>query len=637
MLTRVLWRALRRVRSRGGTFASGLLSVAVTMGFLPRVGESILLESAVLNPAQPVSTGQFGSALAAEGDTVVVGAPLRQNGRGLVLVYQRSGSGWGTVDLVARLSPSDPGSGPAFFGSSVAMEGDTIVVGAPGWTPSSDPSSRSNGAVFVYQKPPGGWQDMTETARLTSPEPPRGDLFGHAVAISGEAIVVAAPLQDHGEPEADKDYGAVYVFVRSGSAWTTSSLPAAKLVASDPYKNAQFGKALAISAGTLVVGAPLRYVASEGLVYVFEKPDSGWSNGTEVARLRPFERHAFEGFGASVAIEGNTVLVGAPQRHDYSSRPTRGMVGGAFVFERPVGGWSGELTETAFLKVWDGRDLDLAGTAVAFWGNRVLLGIPGFGDPSTCCFGAIAVFERPTSGWFGVLHEVAKITPSDPAGGERFGAPVAVTGSAVVGGAPGREAAGLPLVGRALVFEDKVLCSATPRSGCKSVTVGKGTPTLVLSKSAVGIQRDRIAFRWFPGEATDFSEFGDPASRAFALCVYDEQSAGFNLVASATAPPGGICRNRPCWRQNRSRTKWLYRDRDLTPDGLLRLDLVAGASGKARIVALAKGSLARVPALPLQQNTRVVAQVVSDTGACWSAEFTAPAQVNTDRRFRDKD
>jgi hypothetical protein len=230
------------------------------------------------------------------------------------------------------------------------------------------------------------------------------------------------------------------------------------------------------------------------------------------------------------------------------------------------------------------------------------------------------------------------MTPADPVEGDRFGETVAASGPVVAVGAPYRDDGALKDVGRAYVFEEQVLCASTPRTGCKQITTGKGAPALLLSKGRSGVQHDRAIFRWFPGAATDLAEFGNPLSdRTYALCIYDETSTGFQLIVDTTALPGGTCAGRPCWRMNRTGTKYLYRNPELTPDGMLRLDLISGPDRKARLVAVAKGARAGIPALPLQQNSRVVAQIVNDLGTCWSVEFQAPARVNSTGKFRDND
>lgn len=531
------------------------------------------------------------------------------------------------------------------FGSSVAVQGDTIAVGALDWEAPGEPGYYSRGAVFVYEKPASGWQGViTETARLTSSDPDITQRLGHSVAISGDTIVAGAPLVSLGGGTFD-NYGAVYVFTRNGSSWTNST-QTARLIASDRGARDELGNAVAISGNTIVASAYQANIGANvaaGALYVFEKPPGGWADSVEVAKLHASDGandDAGDNLGDALAFDGNTILAGRPWTNFVTPRGIQYGVGAVFVFSRPPGGWSGVLTENAMLRVSDAKEDDGVGSAVAFWGDTALVGIPYYGDPVTGeGRGAIAMFRRPSSGWSGVLFEDSKMLPSDPMEGDSFGESVAVSGSVAVVGAPYRSIAGLRDVGHAYVFEQQALCTAVPRTGCKQVaSTASGKPAIALLRPRADRAYDRVVFRWKPGQATTMAEFGDPSlDRTYALCVYDETPSGFVLLVDTTASPGGVCANKPCWRLNRSGTKWLFRNPELTPDGMLRMDLQSGPDGSARVVAVAKGYRAGVPPLPVQQATRVVAQVVNDLGTCWSAEFTAPAKKNTDKKFTDSD
>jgi hypothetical protein len=151
------------------------------------------------------------------------------------------------------------------LGRSIAISGDTIVVGAF-WDDSF------KGSAYVFVKPGSGWATATETAKLTASDGAGKDYFGISVAISGDTIVVGAYLDD-----SYIGSGSAYVFVKPGSGWTTA-LPStlnetAKLTVSDA---SQFGYSVAISGDTVVVGA-VYDVSNKGSAYVFVKPGSGWT------------------------------------------------------------------------------------------------------------------------------------------------------------------------------------------------------------------------------------------------------------------------------------------------------------------------------------------------------------------------
>ncbi len=228
-----------------------------------------------------------------DGDTVVVGAHQHDvNGNvnaGAAYVFTRGSSGW--VQR-ARLSAED-GTNNDEFGISVAVDGDTVVVGAYG-----DDGNR--GAAYVFTRPDGGWTSTTTAAKLTASDGEEDDRFGHSVAVVGDTVVVGA-YGDGG------NRGAAYVFTKTGGAWI-STTTAAKLTASDGEANDEFGVSVAVDEDTVVVGAHLHdldvdgaSMLDAGAVYVFTKPAAGWTSSTESAKLTATDGAAGDEFGISVA------------------------------------------------------------------------------------------------------------------------------------------------------------------------------------------------------------------------------------------------------------------------------------------------------------------------------------------------
>ena len=144
----------------------------------------------------------------------------------------------------AKLVASDGAAG-AVFGNAVAISGNTVVVAAAGATAAS---SSTQGEVYVFTEGAAGWSDMTETAQLTPSDNATGDAFGSAVAISGSTIVVTATATTGWQ-------GAAYVYTEPASGWTGSMTQTAKLTASDGAKGDGFGGSVAIDGNTVVVGA----------------------------------------------------------------------------------------------------------------------------------------------------------------------------------------------------------------------------------------------------------------------------------------------------------------------------------------------------------------------------------------------
>lgn len=332
-----------------------LICFAVLCAGRPAYGESpLLVQQAGLNPKDPVERAQFGWSVAISGDTVVGGAP-NSSGPGAAYVFFRTGSGWSQQQ---KLSPDVARTG---FGKSVAISGDTLVVGSPSDSGGGTPS----GAAYVFVRTGTAWSLQQ---RLTASDVRASDQFGSSVAISGETIVVGAlgaayvfvrnasrwseqqkllpgdgkggsfgsSVALDGETAVVGDpalaAGSAYVFARSGTSWSQVQ----KLTASDAAAAANFGYSVAIRGEKAIIGAPYSDSAGfdSGSAYVFIKDGASWSQQQKLipADAVPpgdvFGKH----FGESVAISDETILVGA--RHDNSGK------GAAYVFGRSGTSWS---------------------------------------------------------------------------------------------------------------------------------------------------------------------------------------------------------------------------------------------------------------------------------------------------------
>ena len=177
---------------------------------------------------------------------------------------------------LAELTASDGASGDA-FGSSVAISGNTVVVGAPN-------SNKRRGAAYVFVRPATGWANMTEMAKLPAWHGADAK-FGSSVAISGNTIAVGAPSQPVFAGFKPNDFqGTAYVFVKPVSGWADMT-PTAKMTASDGAPGDFMGSCIAISGDTVVVGANQIDSLGVGAAYVFVKPVGGWRDMTETAEL----------------------------------------------------------------------------------------------------------------------------------------------------------------------------------------------------------------------------------------------------------------------------------------------------------------------------------------------------------------
>ncbi len=408
--------------------------------------------------------------------------------------------------IAAALAREDPGSflqrgeltashglSGEEFGESVAISGNTIVVGTPNYV---DPATNvEQGGAYVFTKPASGWAHVTQTARLTAAEGQSEELFGACVSISGDTIVVGAPFRAVGRHAGQ---GVAYVFVKPAAGWRNAT-PAAELTAAKGATDQFFAESVAVSGATIVAGVPGDTVggsALQGAADVFTRPASGWSGSlTERAVLRAADGRPGDALGGSVAISGDTIVAGA-DRHMVAGAANAGA---AYVFVKPVRGWA-SATQTAELTAPAGAAGDHLGEAVAVSGGTVVAGAPGRAVGGNAAQGAVYLFARPASGWGGPLSETAELTPADGAKGDALGRPLAISGDVIVAGSRFTEVAKSIDQGAAYVFsrpaegwasatqtaELTAADGATGDSLGRSVAVSEGTIVVAAPDHRVG-------------------------------------------------------------------------------------------------------------------------------------------------------
>ena len=365
---------------------------------------------------------EFGHSVALAGNTIVVGAyqhDVNGNGNanaGAAYVFTRDPNSGGWSEPV-KLIAYDGGMDDQ-FGYSVAVDGNTVVVGAR-W------HNGRKGAAYVFTKPATDvWADIniTTAAKLTALGGIGFDYFGHSVAVDGETVVVGAILHDFDEKS---NTGAAYVFTKSGGNWT-SGTETAMLTADDPKANAQFGSSVSVDGDTVVVGAP-KYDGDSGAAYVFTE-GAGWATGTgtETARLAASDREKGDYFGTSVSVRGDTIVVGAyaadivPPDGDDNPRS-----GAAYVFTKPVGGlWANypnedHRTESTKLILPRGQgeieENDEFGNSVALDGQYIVVGAPlDDVDADADDFGSVYVSDIPV--WTDINESEATTTSATVTG-----------------------------------------------------------------------------------------------------------------------------------------------------------------------------------------------------------------------------
>lgn len=296
------------------------------------------------------------------------------------------------------------------FGYSVAIDDDTLLVGAPG----DDDRGPGAGAVYVYRLIGNAW---TFEQKLFGNDTQANDQFGAAVALSGHTALIGSY---HDNNVGGQFAGAAYVFDRTVNAWTQSQ----KLLAADAREFDVFGWSVAIDADTAVVGTPdgdSATLADCGAAYLYQRAAGTWA---PVGKRNAADAAAGDFFGRSVAIRGDLVVVGAYGHEEPGGSDT----GAAYVFERLGGAWP----QTARLRAFDAANVDWFGWSVAIDNGRALVGSPR-DDVAGSESGSAYLYEKLAGQW---LHR-ARIAPSDLAAHDSFGWSVALLGDLAIGGATG--------------------------------------------------------------------------------------------------------------------------------------------------------------------------------------------------------
>lgn len=367
-------------------------------------------QEAYLKASNTQAFDNFGGAVAVAGDTIVVAAQGEDsaatgvngnqadnsaNFAGAAYVFTRSGTAWSQQ---AYLKASNTGANDR-FGYSVAITGDTVVVGAKDEASSatgvngnqSNNSASGAGAAYVFVRSGTTW---TQQAYLKASNTGVSDSFGWSVAAAGDTVVVGATGEAsaatgvNGNQSDNSAFaaGAAYVFVRSGTTWSQQ----AYLKASNTGASDSFGSLVAVSGDTAVVGAPMEDSAATGVdgdqnsngatnagaAYVFIRNGATWS---QQAYLKASNTGADDSFGFAVAVAGDTVAIGAPGE-DSSATGVNGSQnnngvsdsGAAYVFTRSGATWSQQY----YLKASNTGTVDSFGWSVATSGGTVVVGAP---------------------------------------------------------------------------------------------------------------------------------------------------------------------------------------------------------------------------------------------------------------------
>ncbi len=379
-----------------------ILKVSFAQGQMP-LQQS---ESARILASDPSSVAEFGTSVAVYGDTLVLGAPSAldtQNEQGgAVYIYVRVGAGW---SFQSKLTQPDPSINPR-FGTSVAIEGNTLVIGAP----NDIASSTNRGSVYVFLRDGSNW---TMQQKLIPSDGRRGFAFGSAVAVGGNVIAVGA---FRGEVNG-VERGSAYVFTNTNSTWVeTTTLT--------DTTGGEFGSSISVSGNTIVVGSRYGGVnfSGTGFAYVYVRDANAWPLQ---ARLIAADTAYGDRFGSDVEIDGDTLLIGAD---DNAAAGGVVRVGAAYVFTRTNGTWT-EKQKFAVSSPKYGQ----FGASVGISGDKLIIGDSRVEVNGQSSQGAAYVFVKNGPTWS--LQN--RLTASDGKVADFLGTDVAIEGNKFFVGAPG--------------------------------------------------------------------------------------------------------------------------------------------------------------------------------------------------------
>jgi hypothetical protein len=398
-----------------------------------------------VDAADTSSRDHYGASVSVDGDTALIGAPLEGDpDLGAVYVFVRSGTTW--VEA-AKLTASD-GAPDDDFGRSVAVRGDTALIGAPG----VDDLGADKGATYVFVRSGSTW---SEQAKLLASD--GGGWFGASVALSGETALVGAPTHNGIR-------GAAYAFVRSGTRWSEEDM----LLPGVQSPGDRFGTSVALSGEVALVGAPFEdgpFGGTSGVAYVFRRSGKTWAQEDKLNGRSSSDR-----LGMSVSIEGDLALAGAPEFD--STFNSNGGKAHVYRFDGTAWNLEADLIPTGI------GVANLFGWSVSLAGDKAVIGAPK-SDPGGADSGSVFVFRGSGTTW----TEESQLEDPDGAPGDQFGIAVSASANTVLAGAQYNDHAGLSS-GSARAFEGLSpsyvgsYCTAgTSASGCQALIATSGTPS----------------------------------------------------------------------------------------------------------------------------------------------------------------
>lgn len=408
---------------------------------------------------------QFGYSMVMVGEYLIVGAPTHDldstgvnsvTDAGAVFVYRRVS---GLYTLVQKITPTANRGAADLFGYSMAVDGDTLVVGAPqhDFDATGANSITDAGAVWVYRLNNSTWNLEAKVTPTGTNARVAGDQFGYSVSVKNGLMVVGAPYQDYDQLGGNTitDSGAAWVFRRSGSTWNLEDK--VSQTGEERRNGDNLGSSVSVWADTMVVGAPNHgydrfnraFLANAGAAYVFKWNGNAWTYSNKLTPIGANARNANDLFGSSVAVWNGYIVIGAPQ-HAYDTDGTTTVTNGgaAWVFALNNNGYWAQMAKLAAVGTNSRVASDKFGSVLAIRDNTIVVGVPQHpndtgGANTLTGAGAAYVYSLVTQSDNSQLWQFNnKLIPTGANArnaSDAFGTSVSVYGNALVVGAPGHQ------------------------------------------------------------------------------------------------------------------------------------------------------------------------------------------------------
>ena len=402
------------------SFANEFVSIIVIDSMtieLEEIQEEYFENQIKLEANDKKSGDNFGWSVSISENRAIIGSPFSKSRTGSAYIYEYEGSDWTQKQKLVALDQQIDDR----FGFSVSISGNTAIVGAP----EEDTGGSKVGAAYIYQYNGSKWNQKHKLQPFSF-DKESGDNFGHSVAISGDTAIVGAP----GESTGGGNAGAAYIYKYNGSIW----LQTQKIQASDKRIGDFFGLSVAISGNTAIVSSP--HANYGGSVYIYQYNGSQW---IEKTKLQGDNKEIGDYFGNSVAISGNTAVVGV-----YGEKTESVRTGAAYIYQYNGSTW----VKKTKLQASDKEKDDQFGRSVGISGDTVIVGAYGEDDLGNGA-GSAYIYQYDGSNWV----EKSKFQAEETEALDAFGISVGISGDTVIVGAMGEDTGGSN-AGAAYIFSN---------------------------------------------------------------------------------------------------------------------------------------------------------------------------------------